>query len=98
FSSCRLLPPCRHGRPWTGARVIASVNVLNAAYMVGAGGIVAGLQAIGVGVAPIFAALGVLSIAVVALVLHAWGSEVLRDAGRTLMRFFFRLEVSGLEN
>jgi acyl-[acyl-carrier-protein]-phospholipid O-acyltransferase/long-chain-fatty-acid--[acyl-carrier-protein] ligase len=30
--------------------------------------------------------------------LHAWGSEVLRDAGRTLMRFFFRLEVSGLEN
>jgi acyl-[acyl-carrier-protein]-phospholipid O-acyltransferase / long-chain-fatty-acid--[acyl-carrier-protein] ligase len=80
------------------ARVIASVNVLNAAYMVGAGGIVAGLQAVGVGVAPIFAALGVLSIAVVALVLHAWGSEVLRDAGRTLMRFFFRLEVSGLEN
>src|SRR5438132_724732 len=80
------------------ARVIASVNVLNAAYMVGAGGIVAGLQAAGVGVAPIFAALGVLSFAVVALVLHAWGSEVLRDAGRTLMRFFFRLEVSGLEN
>jgi acyl-[acyl-carrier-protein]-phospholipid O-acyltransferase/long-chain-fatty-acid--[acyl-carrier-protein] ligase len=80
------------------ARVIASVNVLNAAYMVGAGGIVAGLQAVGVGVAPIFAALGVLSIAAVALVLHAWGSEVLRDAGRTLMRFFFRLEVIGLEN
>ena len=44
------------------ARVIAAVNVLNAAYMVGAGGIVAVLQAAGVGVPELFAALGVLSI------------------------------------
>ena len=80
------------------ARVIAAVNVLNAAYMVGAGGIVAGLQAVGVGVPLLFAALGVLSIAVVAYVVHAWGSEVMRDAGRTVFRFFFRLEVTGLEN
>ena len=80
------------------ARVIAAVNVLNAAYMVGAGGIVAGLQAAGVGVPLLFAALGVLSIAAVAYVVHAWGSEVMRDAGRTVFRFFFRLEVNGLEN
>ena len=46
---------------------IAAVNVLNAAYMVGAGGIVAVLQAAGVGVPPLFAALGVLSIAAVGL-------------------------------
>ena len=58
------------------ARVIAAVNVLNAAYMVGAGGIVAVLQAVGVGVPLLFAALGVLSIAAVAYVVHAWGSEV----------------------
>ena len=80
------------------ARVIAAVNVLNAAYMVGAGGIVAGLQAAGVGVPLLFAALGVLSIAAVAYIVHVWGSEVMRDAGRTVFRFFFRLEVIGLEN
>src|SRR4029079_12428738 len=66
------------------ARVIAAVNVLNAAYMVGAGGIVAILQAIGVGVPALFAALGVLSIAAIAVVVRAWGGGVLRDAGRSL--------------
>ena len=45
-----------------------------------------------------FAALGVLSIAAVAYVVHAWGAEVMRDAGRTVFKFFFRLEVTGLEN
>jgi acyl-[acyl-carrier-protein]-phospholipid O-acyltransferase/long-chain-fatty-acid--[acyl-carrier-protein] ligase len=67
------------------ARVIAAVNVLNAAYMVGAGGIVAGLQAAGIGVPLLFAALGVLSIAAVAVVVLAWGGEVLRDTGRSVL-------------
>ncbi len=40
---------------------------MNAAYMVAGGAIVAGLQAAGVGVGAIFAALGVLSIAAVAV-------------------------------
>jgi acyl-[acyl-carrier-protein]-phospholipid O-acyltransferase/long-chain-fatty-acid--[acyl-carrier-protein] ligase len=80
------------------ARVIAAVNVLNAAYMVGAGGLVAVLQLAGVGVPLLFAVLGVLSIAMVAVVVRAWSAEVLRDAGRTLFRFFFRLEVAGLDN
>ena len=80
------------------ARVIAAVNVLNAAYMVGAGAIVAVLQAAGVAIPLLFAALGVLSIAAVAYIVHAWGAEVMRDAGRTVFRFFFRLEVDGLEN
>jgi len=66
------------------ARVIAAVNVLNAAYMVGAGGMVAILQAIGVGVPELFAALGVLSFAAIAVVVRAWGGGVLRDAGRSL--------------
>ena len=29
---------------------------------------------------------------------YAWGAEVMRDAGRTVFKFFFRLEVTGLEN
>ncbi|HJZ45402.1 MAG TPA: acyl-[ACP]--phospholipid O-acyltransferase [Hyphomicrobiaceae bacterium] len=80
------------------ARVIAAVNVLNAAYMVAAGGIVAALQGTGIGIGVIFAALGVLSIACMALVARAWGTEVLRDFARMLFQFFFRLEVEGLEN
>jgi acyl-[acyl-carrier-protein]-phospholipid O-acyltransferase/long-chain-fatty-acid--[acyl-carrier-protein] ligase len=80
------------------ARVIAAVNVLNAAYMVAAGGGVAVLQVAGVGVPLLFAVLGVMSIAVVIVIVRAWGAEVMRDAGRTVFRFFFRLEVVGLEN
>jgi acyl-[acyl-carrier-protein]-phospholipid O-acyltransferase / long-chain-fatty-acid--[acyl-carrier-protein] ligase len=80
------------------ARVIAAVNVLNAAYMVTAGGIVALLQAGGVGLSLMFAALGILSIATMVLVARAWGSEVLRDFARMMFRFFFQLEVTGLEN
>jgi len=70
------------------ARVIAAVNVLNAAYMVGAGAVVALLQAAGVGMPLLFAALGLFCIAAVAYVVHAWGSEVMRDAARTIFRFF----------
>ena len=66
------------------ARVIAGVNVLNAAYMVGAGGVVAILQAAGIGIAELFAALGLLSIAAIAVVVRAWGESVLRDSGRSL--------------
>jgi acyl-[acyl-carrier-protein]-phospholipid O-acyltransferase / long-chain-fatty-acid--[acyl-carrier-protein] ligase len=55
------------------ARVVAAVNVLNAAYMVGAGAVVAVLQAVGVGVPALFAALGVLSLAAAAAVAKAWG-------------------------
>jgi acyl-[acyl-carrier-protein]-phospholipid O-acyltransferase/long-chain-fatty-acid--[acyl-carrier-protein] ligase len=80
------------------ARVIAGVNVLNAAYMVAGGAVVALLQAAGVGLSVIFTAVGVLSIACIMLVAHAWGTEVLRDSARTAFRFFFRLEVEGLEN
>ncbi|MBX9589316.1 MAG: acyl-[ACP]--phospholipid O-acyltransferase [Hyphomonadaceae bacterium] len=83
--------------PERRARVIAAVNVMNAAYMVAGGAIVAGLQAAGVGVGAIFAALGVLSIAAVGYVVRAWGSDVMRGLGRTILGFFFHLDVRGLE-
>ena len=69
------------------ARVIAAVNVLNAAYMVVGGGVVAGLQAAGVSVWMLFAALAVLSIATVALIGRAWGTDVLRETGRMILHF-----------
>jgi acyl-[acyl-carrier-protein]-phospholipid O-acyltransferase/long-chain-fatty-acid--[acyl-carrier-protein] ligase len=69
------------------ARVIAAVNVLNAAYMVVGGGVVAGLQAAGVSVWMLFATLAVLSIATVAVIGRAWGSDVLRETGRMILHF-----------
>jgi acyl-[acyl-carrier-protein]-phospholipid O-acyltransferase/long-chain-fatty-acid--[acyl-carrier-protein] ligase len=57
------------------ARVVDSVNVMNAAYMVAGGAAVAALQAAGVGVPPLFAALGALSLAEALYVLHAWGPQ-----------------------
>ena len=66
--------------PEARARVIASVNVMNAAYMVAGGAVVAVLQALGVGVPPLFAGLGILSLAAVLYVLRAWEAEGVRSA------------------
>jgi acyl-[acyl-carrier-protein]-phospholipid O-acyltransferase/long-chain-fatty-acid--[acyl-carrier-protein] ligase len=60
------------------ARVVASVNVMNAAYMVAGGAAVAALQAAGIGVPLLFAALGALSLAEAIYVLRAWGPQGLR--------------------
>ncbi|NJO34789.1 MAG: hypothetical protein HC869_18380 [Rhodospirillales bacterium] len=70
--------------PERRARVIAAVNVMNAAYMVAGGAIVAGLQAAGLGVSMIFSVLGLLSIAAVAYVARAWGPDVIRGLGRMI--------------
>ncbi len=80
------------------ARVIAAVNVLNAAYMVAAGAVVAALQNAGVSFAAIFAILGIASLIVLVLVLRAWGQEGVRGFGRLIFQLFFKLEVKGLEN
>jgi acyl-[acyl-carrier-protein]-phospholipid O-acyltransferase / long-chain-fatty-acid--[acyl-carrier-protein] ligase len=80
------------------ARVIAAVNILNSAYMVAGGAVVAAVQAAGVGPAPLFAALGMLCLVAAALILRAWGAEALRGFARLLLGLFFRLEVDGIEN
>jgi acyl-[acyl-carrier-protein]-phospholipid O-acyltransferase/long-chain-fatty-acid--[acyl-carrier-protein] ligase len=80
------------------ARVVAAVNVLNAAYMTGASGTIALLQALGVGVPLLFAVLGVGSFAALHVILKAWGQEGVRDFGRLLFQVFLRLEVKGIEN
>lgn len=64
--------------PEARARVIAAVNVMNAAYMVAGGAVVAVLQALGVGVAPLFAGLGILTFGAGLYVLRSWGSEGVR--------------------
>jgi acyl-[acyl-carrier-protein]-phospholipid O-acyltransferase / long-chain-fatty-acid--[acyl-carrier-protein] ligase len=62
------------------ARVIAGVNVMNSAYMVAGGAVVAGLQAGGVGVPVIFAALGLGGLGAVFYVLRAYRTEAMAAA------------------
>jgi acyl-[acyl-carrier-protein]-phospholipid O-acyltransferase/long-chain-fatty-acid--[acyl-carrier-protein] ligase len=73
FAAVQLWSP-----PAARARVIAAVNVMNAAYMVAGGAVIAALQAFGVGVAPLFAALGVLTLGAGLYVLRAGGNEGVR--------------------
>jgi acyl-[acyl-carrier-protein]-phospholipid O-acyltransferase/long-chain-fatty-acid--[acyl-carrier-protein] ligase len=80
------------------ARIVAAVNVLNAAFMVGGALAVALLQKAGVGV-PVLS----LGIAAVGLLAAVWISKTMptsafQDFLSILLRAFYRLEVRGLEN
>jgi acyl-[acyl-carrier-protein]-phospholipid O-acyltransferase/long-chain-fatty-acid--[acyl-carrier-protein] ligase len=80
------------------ARVVAAVNVLNAAFMTGASLAVAGLQFAGLDVPPLLVALGACNLIVVGLVLRAWGKAGLQDLAAFAFRLNYRVEVRGLEN
>jgi acyl-[acyl-carrier-protein]-phospholipid O-acyltransferase / long-chain-fatty-acid--[acyl-carrier-protein] ligase len=62
--------------PERRARVIAAVNVMNAAYMVAGGAVVAALQAAGMAVGVLFFALGILSLGAAFYVIRAWRAEL----------------------
>jgi acyl-[acyl-carrier-protein]-phospholipid O-acyltransferase / long-chain-fatty-acid--[acyl-carrier-protein] ligase len=84
--------------PERRARIVAAVNVLNAAFMVGGALVVALLQHAGIGVPLLF-----LGIAAVVLLAALWigktmPSNAFRDLVSILLRAFYRLEVRGLEN
>jgi acyl-[acyl-carrier-protein]-phospholipid O-acyltransferase/long-chain-fatty-acid--[acyl-carrier-protein] ligase len=68
------------------ARVVAAVNVLNAAYMLAGGAVVAVLQAAGVALSTLFATVAVVSFGYVPIVLRAWDREVRQDLARTFGR------------
>src|SRR6266851_1059433 len=84
--------------PERRARIVAAVNVLNAAFMVGGALAVALLQKAGVGVPALF-----LGIAAVGLLAAVWIGKTMptsafQDFLSILLRAFYRLEVRGLEN
>ena len=84
--------------PERRARIVAAVNVLNAAFMVGGALVVALLQNAGVGIPLLF-----LGIAAVGLLAALWIGKTMptnafRDFVSILLRAFYRLEVKGLEN
>ena len=80
------------------ARVVAAVNIMNAAYMVASALVVALLQAAGLSVAELFLILGLCNLVVAALVLRAWGRDGVQDVARFLCKLFLRMEVRGIEN
>jgi acyl-[acyl-carrier-protein]-phospholipid O-acyltransferase/long-chain-fatty-acid--[acyl-carrier-protein] ligase len=84
--------------PERRARAVASVNVLNAAFMVGGALVVALLQRAGVGIPMLF-----LGIAGVGLLTALWIGKTMptnafHDFLSILLRAFYRLEVKGREN
>ena len=84
--------------PERRARMVAAVNVLNAAFMVGGALVVALLQKAGVGVPVLF-----LGIAAVGLLAALWIGMTMPTSGfhdflSMLLRAFYRLEVRGREN
>ncbi len=87
---------------WAGpdrrARVIAAVNVLNAAFMVVGAIVLALLQKFGLGVPVLFALIGAANLLVAVAIGFTMPAGWLNDFLSIVFRAFFRLEVKGLEN
>jgi acyl-[acyl-carrier-protein]-phospholipid O-acyltransferase / long-chain-fatty-acid--[acyl-carrier-protein] ligase len=87
---------------WAGAdrraRVVAAVNVLNAAFMVVGAIIQAVLQKLGFGVPILFAIIGVANLVVAVAIGRTMPASWMNDFLSIVLRAFYRLEVKGLEN
>jgi acyl-[acyl-carrier-protein]-phospholipid O-acyltransferase/long-chain-fatty-acid--[acyl-carrier-protein] ligase len=87
---------------WAGAdrraRIIAAVNVLNAAFMTVAGVGVALVQQTGVTPSMLFLAIGLANFLVAVAIALTMPTSALRDFLASLLRILHRLEVHGLEN
>ena len=87
---------------WAGAdrraRVIAAVNVMNAAFMVGGALVIALLQCARARHAGLFLLIGVASLGVAFAIARTMPTSPLSDLLSILFRAFFRLEVKGGEN
>jgi acyl-[acyl-carrier-protein]-phospholipid O-acyltransferase / long-chain-fatty-acid--[acyl-carrier-protein] ligase len=87
---------------WAGAdrraRVIAAVNVLNAAFMVAGAVILAILQEGGYGTPILFVLIGAANLAVAVAIGMTMPASWIHDFLSIVFRAFFRLEVKGLEN
>jgi acyl-[acyl-carrier-protein]-phospholipid O-acyltransferase/long-chain-fatty-acid--[acyl-carrier-protein] ligase len=97
-----IVPTFSAVQAWAGAdhraRVVAAVNVLNAAFMVAGALILALLQKAGLGVPVLFALVGVANLAVAVVIGRTMPAAWVNDFLSIVFRAFFRLEVKGLEN
>ncbi len=87
---------------WAGvdrrARVIAAVNVLNAAFMVTGALVVGAIQFAGVSTPVLFLLIGVANFVVAVAIGRTMPASILGDFLSILFRAFYRLEVRGLDN
>src|SRR5262245_21916359 len=87
---------------WAGAdrraRVVAAVNVLNAAFMTASALIVALLQMLGMTTPQLFLMLGLCSLLVAVAIGRTMPASAFADALSILYRALFRLEVQGIDN
>ena len=84
--------------PERRARVVAAVNVLNAAFMVGGALVVAVLQKVGVGVPVLFLGIAALGLLAALWIGRTMPTSAFHDFLSILLRAFYRLEVRGLAN
>jgi acyl-[acyl-carrier-protein]-phospholipid O-acyltransferase/long-chain-fatty-acid--[acyl-carrier-protein] ligase len=97
-----IVPTFAAVQAWAGAdrraRVVAAVNVLNAAFMAASTGLLALLQKAGMTSSELFLALGVASLVVAVAVARTMPSSALSDALSIIYRAMFRVEVKGIEH
>jgi acyl-[acyl-carrier-protein]-phospholipid O-acyltransferase/long-chain-fatty-acid--[acyl-carrier-protein] ligase len=87
---------------WAGAdrraRVVAAVNVLNAAFMAGSAILVAILQKIGLTTPQLFLLVGAASLLVCVAIGRTMPASAFSDALSIIYRTLFRIEVKGIEH
>jgi acyl-[acyl-carrier-protein]-phospholipid O-acyltransferase/long-chain-fatty-acid--[acyl-carrier-protein] ligase len=97
-----IVPTFAAVQAWAGAdrraRVVAAVNVLNAAFMAGSTVIVALLQTAGMTTSQLFLLLGAASILVAVAIGRTMPANALSDALSIIYRALFRIEVKGIDN
>ena len=97
-----IVPTFAAVQSWAGAdrraRVIAAVNVLNAAFMVTGTLIVAFLQSLGVGTPMLFIIIGLFTFAVAIAIGRTMPASSFSDFLSIVFRAFYRVEVKGAEN
>jgi len=97
-----IVPTFAAVQAWAGAdrraRVVAGVNVLNAAFMASSTVIVAMLQTVGMTASQLFILLGAASLVVAVAVGRTMPASALSDALSILYRALFRMEVKGIDN
>ncbi|HEY8032756.1 MAG TPA: acyl-[ACP]--phospholipid O-acyltransferase [Methylocella sp.] len=97
-----IVPSFAAVQAWAGAdrraRVVAAVNILNAAFMVAGGLAVAILQMAGLGTASLFLIIGGACLAAALAIGRTMPTNAFRDFLSILFRAFYRLEVRGAEN
>jgi acyl-[acyl-carrier-protein]-phospholipid O-acyltransferase/long-chain-fatty-acid--[acyl-carrier-protein] ligase len=84
--------------PERRARVVATTNIISAAFMATAGLLLAAIQWAGIGFHVLLTFLGAVNLVVAVLVLRYWGRETIRDLATLLFGLIYRVEVRGQEN